>query len=155
MPEGHGGPNYSSTILPQTVDVTAFQTAIRDLLDKINKVSAAIPANNSDSSWKVVGATSQPQFNNSWVALAGGSPPQFRKDISGYVHLSGVLSTGTIAAAAYALPVGYRPLATHYFAVMSNNAFGCVQITAAGQVIPLVGSNASFFLDGTCFLAEQ
>lgn len=85
----------------------------------------------------VVGASGQPAFTNSWVVA--GSPyysAAFAKDAEGFTHLRGAIKNGTVGQAAFTLPPGYRPGATVRVPVVSNGAFGIVDITSGGAVIP-------------------
>jgi hypothetical protein len=96
-----------------------------------------------------------PTLGNSWVDFGGAlGTIRYRKDAEGFVHLRGVMKTGTINTTAFTLPAGYRPAADTRFACVSNNAFGVCSISGAGVVNPSVGSNVSFSLDGITFKAE-
>lgn len=101
----------------------------------------------------VVGANGQPSFKNSWVV--GGSPyhsASFAKDAEGFAHLRGAIKSGTVGSAAFTLPPGYRPAATVRFPVVSNGAFGIVDITSGGDVIPQSpSSNLLVGLDSIIF----
>lgn len=91
-------------------------------------------------------------YNNSWANY--GTPLEnvgYMKDSHGFVHLRGGLKSGTINASALTLPVGYRPSARVQFAVSSNDAFGLIQINSDGTIVPAVGSNVYFVLDGIAF----
>jgi len=96
---------------------------------------------------------------NSWVNFDTTREARYWLDQEGVVHLSGMLSTGTVGLTAFTLPVGYRPDfvdATNdrlNFAVSSNSAFGVLQVLNTGAVIPAVGSNVFFALDGITFKA--
>lgn len=94
-------------------------------------------------------------FTNSWANLGGAfAPATYWKDSSNVVHLSGVIASGTLTASAFTLPATMRPTdGTRVFACFSNNAFGYLQVTTAGLVIPVAGSNVSFSLDGISFRA--
>lgn len=59
--------------------------------------------------WHLVGGAGEPAFANSWVNVAGARAMRFSKDAFGFVHLEGRISGGASAAAAFTLPVGYRP----------------------------------------------
>lgn len=93
-------------------------------------------------------------FANSWVNYGTGTfgDVEYRKHTNGMVQLRGVMKSGTIGAAAFTLPSGYRPAAVNNVqAVASNGAFGRVSITSAGVVDPTDGSNVWFSLDGVEF----
>ena len=102
-----------------------------------------------------VGTAGAAPFTNSWHALGGGwAPPAYWKDEDGIVHLEGVGAGGTLGAAMFPLPPGYRPNQDRIFPVVSSSTFGAVQITAGGNVIPLAvgtATNAAYSLDGISF----
>lgn len=84
-----------------------------------------------------VGATNGAPFTNSWVSY--GSPyeaPGYWRDPLGFLHLRGMIKSGTVGAAAFTLPPGFRPAGTKTLMTLSNNAVGRVDIQADGQVIP-------------------
>lgn len=96
-----------------------------------------------------------PAFTNAWVNF--GAPyydAQYKKGADQIVELRGAIKTGAIGSAAFTLAAGYRPANTMRFAVESNGAYGCVEITSAGVVTPQAGSNTRVNLDGIRFLAE-
>jgi hypothetical protein len=85
-------------------------------------------------------------FANAWVD--SGAPwltAQFWKDPWRIVHVEGIVKNGTLGAAAFTLPAGYRPVADQLFpAIDGAGAVGYVIVTAAGVVTPNGGSNVSF-----------
>ena len=86
----------------------------------------------------VVGATSQPAFENGWSSTldAADEVLSFYKDGFGIVHLQGnaahvTATTGTV----FNLPSGYRPAKDLYFAVFgSGGSPAYVQVTSGGDV---------------------
>ena len=99
----------------------------------------------------LIGATGEPVFANGWLAYGSTyDAPSYWKDLSGVIHLQGMLKSGTLAAAAFTLPVSYRPTADLVFAVFSNSAFGWVNVRSTGDVQPN-GSNVSVSLSGISF----
>lgn len=104
-----------------------------------------------DASWTDVST-----FTNSWVNYGIGTfpPARYRKDGQGFVHLGGVIKSGTMGSSAFTLPAGYRPSHTnHPFAIASNGAFGRVNVKSDGTVVPADGSNIWFALEGVVFYA--
>lgn len=93
-------------------------------------------------------------FQNSWVNFDAVSATQRRVQYmkeGHWVSLRGVMSGGTLAATAFALPVGFRPTyLNHVFPVVSNSLFGTITVEATGNVIP-TGSNVWVFLDGVTY----
>jgi hypothetical protein len=92
-----------------------------------------------------------PAYTNSWVDFGAPNLTVAFRLVGNWVELRGTMKSGTINAAAFTLPAGYRPTATAQFAVPSNSLFGMVSITSAGVVTPVVGSNVSVSLDGIHF----
>jgi hypothetical protein len=104
---------------------------------------------------RFVGAAGQPGFLSSWVNF--GAPRgniSFWKDRLGFVHLAGTAKTGTLASTMFILPTGYLPLASEYFPVSSNGAYGECYVDSTGHVVPQVGSNTSFSVAGITFRAD-
>lgn len=113
------------------------------------------PSGQAPEAWREIGAVGQPPFTGGWVNFGGAfATAAFYKDAFSRVHLKGTIKSGTIAIGAFTLPVGYRPLQAMEFAVVSNAAFGVLDIAASGAVTPQGGNNASFFL-GASFRAQQ
>lgn len=96
-----------------------------------------------------------PTLTNSWVYYgAPFSTAGYMIDSLGFVHLKGLLKSGTVNAAMFTLPAGYRPERQMIFATICNNAITRVDITTAGVVIQSAGvSNAFQSLDGIRFRA--
>jgi len=95
-----------------------------------------------------------PTLQNSWVNFGGSlNPAGYWKDPHNVVHLRGVLMSGTVNATMFLLPVGYRPANEELFSVVSNNAFGRLDVRAAGDVVLVTGSNSFASLDGITFRA--
>lgn len=92
-------------------------------------------------------------FENSWVNFDSSNytAGSYMKDSLGFVHLRGLVKTGTIGTTIFTLPSGYRPAKHHHFGVASNGAFGYCYITNAGAVQASGGSNTWFSLDGIRF----
>lgn len=106
--------------------------------------------------WHVIGGTGEPAFAASWTHY--GAPyakAAYLKDVSGFVHLAGVIKNGTVGSAAFTLPPGLRPpVDLGPIAVISNGALGRVDIKADGTVTPMAPSNnASVVLDNITFKA--
>lgn len=97
-----------------------------------------------------------PTLTNSWVNFGGAyATAGYSKDSFGVVRLKGLIKSGTMNTVALTLPAGFRPSASRQFAVNSyngaNNIYGMAEITSAGAVMPVVGANNAFCLDGVQF----
>src|SRR5262245_949229 len=104
-------------------------------------------------SWRLIGGTNQPAFQNSWVNF--GTPhitAGFRKEKGGVVRLRGVVKSGTATTAIFTLPVGYRPGAQLIYGVHGSGSEGRVDILSNGQVVQQLGGNAYISLNGITFV---
>jgi hypothetical protein len=91
-------------------------------------------------------------FANSWVNYGPGYPSAaYCKDAGGFVHLTGLVKSGTVGATIFTLPAGYRPSNQLSFACVSNSAFGQLVINSSGTVFVYIGNNTSVSLDGVTF----
>jgi hypothetical protein len=103
------------------------------------------------------GTWSTPTLQNSWVNYGGNYPNlQYTKDSDGVVTIrglvkSGVTTAGTIIAN---LPDGYRPPGREQFANASNELFGRVDVTTAGNIVFRVGSNAWYAVN-VSYISDQ
>jgi len=108
--------------------------------------------------WRIVNTGIEPSFQNSWVNFDGGTSSRaagFRKDIFGWVYLKGIVASGTMAQAIFALPSGYRPIAADansWFPCISNSAnSSAITVESDGSVKPQFGVNSWFSLYGVSF----
>lgn len=107
-----------------------------------------------DSSVHFIGTAGQPAFTNAWANFGGGfNNAGFWKDADGTVYLQGMISAGALTTAAFTLPVGYRPAGNLDKSTAANGAFGFMVISTTGTVVPQVGSNVWFSLEGVFFKA--
>ncbi|MDQ7989012.1 MAG: hypothetical protein REI09_05190 [Candidatus Dactylopiibacterium sp.] len=93
-------------------------------------------------------------YTNGWEAYPG-FEPRYWRDCSGATHLEGAIRSGAVGQPAFTLPAGFRPVLTNFgAAVVSNAAFGFVQISTAGVLMPTVPSvNDYIYLSGIVFLS--
>jgi len=93
-----------------------------------------------------------PTFANGWVNYSAGfNTAKYYKDNFGIVHLEGMVKSGTIATNIFAMPAGYRPLASAYYGCTSGGAFGTIKVDVAGGVVLAAGSNNYCCLEGITF----
>lgn len=106
--------------------------------------------------WHEVGTAGEPAFTNGWVNFDAVQPgAAFMKDAMGFVHVRGVVRSGTYQADMFTLPVGYRvakgPITC---LVLSNAAMGAVQVVEnTGRVRLVIGSTTYACLYGVSFFA--
>lgn len=89
-------------------------------------------------------------FTNGWANLGvGNAPAGYYMDAMGFVHIRGVIVSGTANTAAFTLPVGSRPIyQNNLIAVNGSTSTGMlVRVTTAGAVIPTL-SPAWVSMDG-------
>ena len=91
-------------------------------------------------------------LQNGWVRFDTDHPqPAAILDANGFVHLRGLLKSGTMGALVAQLPVGLRPSWHMHFAAASNGGIGVVRIDWNGNIFFTAGSNVYFSIDGLTF----
>lgn len=101
---------------------------------------------------KLVGVGTNAVFANSWVNFGGTNEPAlYFKDPFNFVHLGGIVKSGSLAAAIFTLPAGYRPQYALVFEVPSNGAIGILTVNPDGTVVASSGSNVYYSLSGITF----
>jgi hypothetical protein len=109
--------------------------------------------------WTAVAGScgSDPCFKNSWVNHGTTyNDAAIHKDALGRVCLRGMIKSGTLSAAAFTLPTGYRPSGRDVDVVsFDNGGMSQIVITTAGDVKPSGGGNSFVGLDNVCFYAQQ
>lgn len=125
-------------------DITDIRTRAKVTSDKIDWTDVAT---NQDS-WH------NPTLQNGWVNFGSGfQSVGYMKDSLGFVHLRGVVKSGTVDQAIFTLPAGYRPIATVY-SLNANGASsytGIVNVSPTGVVKNDTGTNAYQSLDNVVF----
>jgi hypothetical protein len=98
-----------------------------------------------------------PSFQNSWANFGGFASATYRRHQDRLVELKGFITGGTIDAAAFTLPAGFRPGdATRAFATVGGGSvFARVDVQTDGEVIPRVVGSGRCSLDGITFHADQ
>jgi hypothetical protein len=100
------------------------------------------------STWQVIAT-----FTNSWQDVGGGyGSVAYLQDLSGFIHLRGVVTGGTLNTTIFTLPVGFRPQNTLVFPSISGSFFCSIQITSDGQVTQINSfSNSALSLANIIF----
>lgn len=138
----------------QTID---GQLTIPLLKDDVIYLKAVATSGNT---WQVIGkkegvrAWIAPSLINSWANFGSGNANVGYMKRDGIVHLKGLVASGTIGAAIFTLPVGYRPAESRNYGTVSNGLFGYCGVLANGNVTANAGSNTWFSIDGISFPAE-
>ena len=96
-----------------------------------------------------------PTMLNGWIVYDGGfNQPGYYKDKNGMVHLRGLIKNGTVGAAAFTLPTGYRPASQELMnAITFGEVNARVDIATTGNVVITSGNNLWLSLDGIKFRA--
>jgi len=126
------------------------QIAVDDLFVLGNLTLADKITFTKNVNFNIVGITAgAAPFANSWVNF--GAPyhnAAYWLDPFGFVHMRGVIKSGTVGSAAFVLPPGFRPPGEIPHIVLSNGTTGRVDIQTDGSVIPKSpSSNLSVSLD--------
>lgn len=99
----------------------------------------------TEPAFRQIGRTGQPVFENGWVNFGSGwQVAGFQRDGFGWVHLRGIIKSGTVGSTAFTLPPGYRPTLSETFDIRSNGAAGGVDVMADGTVVPVSPSNNAY-----------
>ena len=136
-----------------------FKAWIADYAVTNGKINVSDIPSLKGEEWIAVGASgsgARATFANSWVNFDTDRPARFMKDAMGFVHIEGIIKSGTIGLTAFTLPSGYRPGhpgSNSHFGVDSNGAFGVVTVNIDGSVKPGVGNNTYVSLCGITFRA--
>lgn len=102
--------------------------------------------------FRKIGSTGSPPFENSWVYYGGGwQEPGFWKDPLGFVHLRGMMKSGTLTTAAFTLPPGFRPDKGEIFNAVTDTGSGRVDVLPDGTVVPQSGGTGFVSLSGIYF----
>lgn len=121
----------------------------------INRMSSLVKAHDRGKAIASNTPWFYPTLLNSWVRFdTTYGQAAYMKDANGFVHLAGLVKSGSIGTVIFVLPPGFRPGSQRYFATGSGGAFGALRVNNAGEVIAQVGSPSSFSLDTAVFLAE-
>lgn len=100
-----------------------------------------------------------PTLLNGWVNFGGQyATAGYMKDSMGFVHLKGMIKSGTIAQGTtiFSLPAGYRPALVTYFIATTNPATCILYIDSSGNVVVVSGASASdTIINLLPFLSEQ
>lgn len=104
---------------------------------------------------RYVGGTGNAVFQGAWANYAAGyEDVGYWKDPWGTVHLCGTAKLGVIGTPIFTLPGGYRPKAREIFVNQAGADTGFrVDVSAAGDVIPVNGGNGYVSLSGITFRA--
>ena len=93
-------------------------------------------------------------YENSWVDYGSGyQGAEYCKDANGFVHIRGLIQTGTPPSTVFTLPLGFRPKNKEVFASIGNGAIARVDVDTDGTVDVIAGSSTYTSLSGITFAA--
>jgi hypothetical protein len=97
-----------------------------------------------------------PTLINGWSNFGSGwATMQYRRDSLGMVHIKGFITGGTVGAAAFILPVGYRPTENSMYPSVTasggSTIIGRIDVYPAGDVLLNVGGNTWATFNGVRF----
>lgn len=154
---------YALTV--NTVDVAGeyqgnVEMVIRELAKRQADIGEAVSVIQTTYARKGQGPWIAPTLLNGWVNYLQSRPTVgYMKDEFGFVHLKGMIKSGTVPSTAFILPKGYRPLDQIMFVVVSADAttqvIGTFEISADGIAAVTSGKNNWLSLEGLTFRAEQ
>lgn len=102
----------------------------------------------------VIGAAGKAPYENNWGNYGGGYlQASYTRDAGGFIHLSGMVTGGTMPGTIFTLPVGFRPPGHAYFPIYSTSALNMLQVQAGGAVAvqTTAGGNTWVSLEGITF----
>lgn len=144
-------PTYTDGGILHGDGTSAIQvTAAGNATQLLASTGTGVPIWSGDTSWTV------PTLGNSWATYgAGWEGPGFMLDSMGFVHLRGLIKSGTVATTVFTLPAGYRPINGHIFSGIAGVG-GCrIDVASSGTVTIQQyfgsGTNASVSLGGITF----
>lgn len=141
-----GRPKVVSSIgrIQDTYTKTSLTDILRTLDDLNLTIAKVINTNAAEGTW------TEPSLVNSWVNYTGGWPnAAYMSAGDGFVIIRGLIKSGTLNAAAFTLPVGFRPTVHQMFATASNAGHAELRVYADGTVVPYAGGTGYFSLN--CF----
>lgn len=139
-------PDPDPADLVPTVDVTAGETK--------RSTWAQVAASDAFTSQYVAAPTpwTALSYTNSWANIGGGQEPGAYRKVGDEVQLRGLIGGGSLAVAAFTLPVGFRPTSSGLrFVTTSADAYASGLIDSAGDLYLYVGATSALSLWGISF----
>lgn len=94
-------------------------------------------------------------FENSWVNYGSGFEEAAYRKIGDRVQLRGLVKSGTVGAAIFTLPVGFRPAGQNIFAIQANEIGKRLDVSSIGGVsVVASATNGYVSLSGVTFIAD-
>ncbi len=118
-----------------TRDDTSFSRLLALLEERDRELEAHLRATTSTTPWVA------PTLLNSWVNYATSSQAAEYRRVGDRVEVRGFIKNGTVPAAVFTLPEGFRPPNELTFATAATAAYGQITVAASGSVSVVVGTN--------------
>ena len=97
-----------------------------------------------------------PVLENGWVNFGSGyAEAKYMKDNLGFVHLRGMVKSGTNYVNIFTLPIGFRPSAILNFLVPSNAVAQFLRVYPNGTIVPVSATNEWIDLSGISFWPDS
>ena len=124
---------------PATINVALSQFAISRIAVQGQQGATGPPGpgvvSSYDTAWHNVGAAGEVPFKNGWSNYDGTRVVRYRKLSSGLCVLAGIPKSGTVGAAMFTLPVGWRnAIGDLQFLCMASGGIGNVAVLSSGDV---------------------
>ncbi len=157
----------SPNVIDDTVAASASPTSVAQYLDMVANRLKAITG---EASWVTAPDASLSTLNGYFSTLTWTNftyehgwvdydttynPGGYVKDPFGWVHLRGLVRTGTVGTSIATLPAGYRPSHIVLWDSQANGALCRTDVNPSGTVVASSGSNAWWSLEGCVWLAYQ
>lgn len=98
-----------------------------------------------------------PFLQNGWIRYdTTWSNAGYMRDHNGFIHLRGLVKSGTVGSTMFQLPLGHRPAQQLLISTISNGAVGRIRVQTNGVVAAeSPSSNVWVALDGITFKADD
>lgn len=118
---------------------------VSELQKQINEINRIEQYRSGDGAWTNI------TLLNSWVVFSGSDDPLSYRIDGKYVHLRGLIKSGTINTAVGNLPAAARPSKRRRLLHRTVAGAGELDITTAGDIIPQTGNNSYISFDSVWF----
>lgn len=120
-------------------------TRVSDLQTQVNEINRIEQYRSGDGAWTNL------TLLNSWVVFSGSDDTLGYRIDGKYVHLRGLIKSGTINTSVGTLPAGARPSKRRRLLHRTVGGSGELDITTGGDIIPQTGNNSYISFDSIWF----
>jgi hypothetical protein len=153
-------PAVGNTIVADIADIKENLEYHKDCFEAICEGwSNTVTTNLKVDVLKAIAWTAMDPLTNSWANHGTGyQSAAYTKDVEGFVHLRGLITTGTAGTSCFALPAAYRPTAKVRMVTFTYGIAGTevssVEIGTDGTITPIYIGSTYVSLDGLSFHAS-